>query len=60
VFYLEGFENCAGLDFVKLRCPFTDFNFRGDLHEKAKTIDELDKLVGYSDSHPGTIYLSPN
>lgn len=36
VFYLEGFETCAGLDFVKVRCPYTNFKFTGDLHERAK------------------------
>jgi hypothetical protein len=48
VFYLEGFESCAGLDFVKLRCPFTNFKFKGELHERAKRVDELDRLVDYS------------
>lgn len=60
VFYLEGFESCAGLDFAKLRCPYTNFRFTGELQERAKRISELDRLVGYSESHPGTIFLSPN
>jgi len=43
-----------------VRCPYTNFRFTGELQERAKRIEELDKLVGYSESHPGTIFLSPN
>lgn len=45
---------------MKLRCPYTNFKFSGELHERAKRFPELDRLVGYSESHPGTIFASPN